>query len=276
VHRALDLGVTLFDTADVYGNKGKSEEFLGEIIGARRKDVVLATKFGLPMNDAGSGGASRGYIVRAVEASLRRLRTDWIDLYQVHYPDTRTPIEEAMHALDDLVRQGKVRAIGCSNFSAAEVTAAQDAARRENLAAFVSCQDEYSLLVRGIERDRIPVMRENGMSLLPYAPLASGFLSGKYRCGAPLPAGARLSYSRHHSDEIINERNWSMIDRLHAVATRTGHAMLELAIGWLLANPVVASVIAGATRPEQIEQNVAAGLRTPSPAIIAEIDAVTR
>jgi aryl-alcohol dehydrogenase-like predicted oxidoreductase len=276
VHRALDLGVTLFDTADVYGNKGKSEEFLGELLGPRRKHVVLATKFGMAMNTPGSGGASRRYVLQAVEASLKRLRTDWIDLYQVHYPDPKTPIDETMRALDELVRQGKVRAVGCSNFSAAEVTSAQAAAGRHGLAAFVTCQDEYNLLTRDIERDLLPAMQARGLNLLPYFPLASGFLTGKYRRGAPLPEGARLRYSRHHADEIMNDRSWRMVEKLNDDAARSGHSMLELAFGWLLAKPVIASVIAGATKPEQIEQNAAAAERAPSLAIIAEIDAITR
>lgn len=275
VHRALDLGVTLIDTADTYGNKGKSEELLGEILHTRRKEIVLATKFGMVMNEPGSGGASRRYILQAVEASLKRLRTDWIDLYQVHYPDPKTPIEETMRALDDLVRQGKVRAIGCSNFSTAQMAAAQAAAERHGLAAFVTCQDEYNLLTRDIERELLPAMEQRGMSLLPYFPLASGFLTGKYRRGAPLPKDARLSYSRHHADEIMNEGTWRAVERLRKVAERTGHSMLELAFGWLLAKPVLASVIAGATKPEQIEANVAAAERRPAPAVVAEIDAIT-
>ena len=276
VHKALDLGITLFDTADIYGNRGKSEEFLGELLGARRSDIVLATKFGLPMNEAGSGGASRRYIVRAVEASLARLRTDWIDLYQVHAPDPRTPIEETMRALDDLVRAGKVRAIGCSNFSAAELNAAQDAAARAKLTAFVSCQDEYSLLARDIEKELIPAMQARGLSLLPYFPLANGLLTGKYQRNAPLPQGTRLAYSRNHAAETISARNWTLVEKLGEVAARSGHSLLELAFGWLLAKPAIASAIAGATRPEQVEQNVAAAARAPSPAIIAEIDAITR
>ena len=276
VHRALDLGVTLFDTADAYGNKGGSEDFLGQVFGARRKDVILATKFGLPMKEPGSGGASRRYVMQAVEASLKRLRIDWIDLYQVHFPDPNTPIDESMRALDELVRQGKVRAIGCSNFSMAQIAKAQDTAKQHGLAAFVTSQDEYSLLVRDIERERVPLLRRHGMSLLPYAPLASGFLTGKYRRGAPLPAGARLSYSRHHADDVVNDRNWRMVEELRDVAARTGHSMLELAFGWLLAQPVTASVIAGASTPEQMEQNVATAARPPSPAVVAAIDAITR
>ena len=277
VHKALDLGVTLFDTADVYGNKGKSEEFLGEILATRRKDVVLATKFGMPMSDSAKPhDASRAYIMRAAEASLRRLRTDWIDLYQVHRPDPKTPIEETMRALDDLVQQGKVRAIGCSNFSAAELDHAQDAAECAKIAGFAACQDEYSLLARGIERQLIPAVEARGMSLLPFFPLASGLLTGKYRKNAEAPKGARLSYSTHHSSGFINERNWALVGKLNAVAARTGHSLLELAFGWLLAKPAIGSVIAGATRPEQIEQNVAAAAKRPSPAVIAEIDAITK
>jgi aryl-alcohol dehydrogenase-like predicted oxidoreductase len=276
VHKALDLGVTLFDTADAYGNKGGSEEFLGEILGARRKQVVLATKFGLPMKERGPGGASRAYIMRAVDASLARLRTDWIDLYQVHYPDAQTPIEETLRALDDLVRQGKVRAIGCSNFSATELAAALDTSARRGLAAFVTCQDEYSLLSRGIEQALIPAIEKRGLNLLPYFPLASGLLTGKYRRGAPQPQGARLSYSRDHASDVVNDRNWALVEKLAAVAARTGHSLLELVFGWLLARPAIASVIAGATRSEQVEHNVAAAARAPAPAIIAEIDGITR
>ncbi len=275
VHRALDLGVTLFDTADVYGNKGKSEAFLGEILKDRRKDVVLATKFGMPMSDsARPRDASRAYVMRAAEASLKRLRTDWIDLYQVHRPDPKTPAEETMRALDNLIKQGKVRAIGCSNFSAAELDNAQDAAARAHASAFVTVQDEYSLLARDIERGLIPAMAQRHLSLLPYFPLASGLLTGKYRRYADAPKGARLSYSAHHAD-VLNEKNWAKLDKLNAVAERTGHSLLEFAFGWLLAKPIIGSVIAGATKPEQIEQNVAAAAKRPSPAVIAEIDAIT-
>ena len=275
VHRALDLGVTLFDTADVYGNKGKSEEFLGEILKDRRKDIVIATKFGMPMSDsARPRDASRAYVMRAAEASLKRLRTDWIDLYQLHRPDPKTPIEETLRALDDLVQQGKVRAIGCSNFSAAELDNAQDAAARAHASAFVTVQDEYSLLARDIERGLIPAMAQRHLSLLPYFPLASGLLTGKYRRYADAPKGARLSYSAHHAD-VLNEKNWAKLDKLNAVAERTGHSLLEFAFGWLLAKPIIGSVIAGATKPEQIEQNVAAAAKRPSPAVIAEIDAIT-
>jgi aryl-alcohol dehydrogenase-like predicted oxidoreductase len=277
VHRALDLGVTLFDTADVYGNRGKSEELLAEALGARRKDVVLATKFGMPMSDsARPRDASRGYIMKAVEASLKRLNTDWIDLYQVHRPDPKTPADETMRALDDLVKQGKVRATGCSNYSAAEIEGAQDAAASAKVTPFATGQDEYSLLARGIERGLIPAMQQSGMSLLPYFPLASGLLTGKYRRNTAPPKNARLSYSKDHASDFISARNWTLVEKLEAVAQKSGHSMLELAFGWLLAKPVIGSVIAGATRPEQIEQNVAAAQRRPPPAVLTEIDAITR
>ena len=273
VHRALDLGVTLFDTADSYGNKGGSEDFLGQILGTRRNDIVLATKFGLPMKVPNSGGASRAYVMQAAEASLQRLRTGWIDLYQVHFPDPKTPIEETLRALDDLVRQGKVRHIGCSNFSAQQVNEAPAAAKRHGLNTFVTCQDEYSLLVRDIEKGVIPAMEKHGLSLLPYFPLASGLLTGKYKRGA-MPKDGRLAYSSGHS-EFINDRNWKLVEQIDALAARSGHSMLEFAFGWLLGKPAVASVIAGATRPEQIEQNVAASERRPSPAQLAELDRIT-
>jgi len=270
VHKALDLGITLFDTADVYGENGKSEQFLGEIFGARRKDVVIATKFGY------SGGSSRQGVMRAAEASLKRLRTDWIDLYQVHFPDPRTPIEETLRALDDLVRQGKVRQIGCSNFSPVQVVAAQEISSKLGLASFVTCQDEYSLLVRDIERDLVPMMQQHSMTLLPFRPVASGFLTGKYQRGKPLPKGTRLASSSHHASDIVNEHNWAIVEQLQAYAARSGRSMLDFAFGWLLAKPVTASVIAGATTPEQIEQNVRAGAAQLSAADIAALDRITR
>jgi aryl-alcohol dehydrogenase-like predicted oxidoreductase len=277
VHKAIALGVNFIDTADSYGNRGGSEEELGRILGDKRKAIVLATKFGLPMDDAGTlRGASRRYIMQAVEASLKRLRTDWIDLYQLHRPDPQTPIEETLRALDDLVRHGKVRFIGCSNLSAQQVIAAQDAARQHELAAFVSCQDEYSLLERGIERELIPAAEARGMGILPYFPLASGLLTGKYRRGAALPTGSRLARNPRHAQEFISERNWRIVDELAAFVARRGRSLLELAFSWLLHDTVVASVIAGATTPEQVEQNVAAAGWTLSAEDLAEIDRITR
>jgi len=188
VGKAIELGINLIDTADSYGDKGGSEEWLGRILGEKRKAIVLASKFGMPMDEAGKlKGASRRYIMHAVEASLKRLRTDWIDLYQLHRPDPQTPIEETLRALDELVRQGKVRFFGCSNLTTQQVVEAQATARQHGLAAFVSCQDEYSLLVREVERELIPTAKALGLGILPYFPLASGLLTGKYKRGAALP-----------------------------------------------------------------------------------------
>jgi aryl-alcohol dehydrogenase-like predicted oxidoreductase len=276
VHRALDLGINLIDTADTYGNKGGSEDELGQILGDRRKDIVLATKFGLPMDEAGKfKGASRRYIMSAVEASLRRLRTDWIDLYQLHRPDPNTPIEETLRSLDDLVRAGKVRHIGCSNLSAPQLNAAQETAQRLGLAAFISCQDEYSLLAREIERELIPAAKAREMSVLPYFPLASGLLTGKYKQGGPPPTGSRMAKLPRHANDFMTERNWRIVAALEAFVAQRGRTMLELAFSWLLRDRVVASVIAGATSPEQIEQNIRAAAWTLSAEELAEIDRIT-
>ena len=259
VHRALDLGVTLFDTADAYGNRGGSESQLGEVLGARRKEVVLATKFGWEMDDAGvKRGSARRYVMQAVEDSLKRLRTDWIDLYQLHKPDPQTPIEETLRALDDLVRQGKVRYIGCSNLAAWQVADAAWTARHQGLHAFVSAQNEYSLLAREGEAELVPATQAFGLGLLPYYPLAGGLLSGKYRRRDPLPAGARLTDTKRSADRFLTERNWSAVDKLQALAAERGRTLLGLAMGWLASRPAVASVIAGATAPEQVDANVAA------------------
>jgi aryl-alcohol dehydrogenase-like predicted oxidoreductase len=276
VDKALDLGVTLIDTADAYGGRGGSEEFLGQILGPRRKSIVLATKFGLRMDEAGKlRGASRGYVMQAVEASLRRLKTDWIDLYQLHRPDPQTPIEETLRALDDLIQAGKIRFIGCSNLSAAQLEDAQDVARRQRLAAFVCCQDEYSLLARGLEKDLVAVMRKQGLSLLPYFPLASGLLTGKYRQGAPLPPDSRLGKNPPRAGRVLSEHNWRVTAALSAFATARGHTLLELAMSWLASQPFIASIIAGATKPEQVEQNVAAVSWALARPDLAAIDCIT-
>lgn len=260
VHEALDLGITLFDTADIYGERGGSENCLGQILGSHRKEVVLATKFGMPMDDVGAKtGASRRYIIAAVEDSLRRLRTDWIDLYQVHQPDPRTPIEETLRALEDLVRSGKVRYLGCSNFAAWRVVEAQWTARLHGTNGFISCQDEYSLIVRNIESELVPATVEYGLGLLPYFPLASGLLTGKYRRNAPMPTNARLTNTQRLAARYLTEANWATIERLSEFAAQQGHTLLELAFSWLLSKQPVASVIAGATAPEQLRQNVKAG-----------------
>ena len=277
VHKALDLGITVFDTADIYGNRGDSETYLGEILGDRRKDIVLATKFGMPMDEAETlKGASRHYIMRAADASLRRLRSEWIDLYQLHCPDALTPIEETLRALDDLIRQGKVRQIGCSNLAAWQIMEAQWTARYLGLNAFVSCQDEYSLLMREPERELIPAMQAYGLGLLPYFPLASGLLTGKYKRNAPMPEGTRLASIEKFAERFLTAENWRIVERLAAFCADRSRSLLELAFSWLAARPIVSSIIAGATSPAQVEQNVRAVDWTLTPEDMAEIDRLTR
>jgi aryl-alcohol dehydrogenase-like predicted oxidoreductase len=271
--------VNLFDTADIYGNpQGSSEELLGAALGDRRADVIVATKFGMDMNGAngpdwGARGARR-YIHRAVEASLRRLNTDYIDLYQIHAPDPGTPVEETLNALDDLVRAGKVRYLGNSNFTGWQVADAAWTARTGNLTPFISAQNEYSLLNRDVERELTPACERFGLGLLPYFPLASGLLTGKYRRGEAAPAGTRLSADRY--TERLRGARWDTIEKLEAYATSRGRTMLDVAIGGLAAQPRVASVIAGATSAEQVRANVAAGAWEPTPADLAELDEITK
>lgn len=276
IHKALDVGVTLFDTADVYGERGGSETSMGQVLGDARKRIVLATKFGMPMDDSGqSEGGSRRYIVSAIDASLHRLKTDWIDLYQLHQPDPRTPIEETLRALEDLSRAGKIRYYGCSNLPAWQVVEAQWTAKTLNLTGFVSCQDEYSLLMREAEPDLIPAMRAYGLGLLPYFPLASGLLTGKYRRNMPMPEEARLTKTQRLADRYLTDKNWKISEKLIDFAEACGQTPLRLAFGWLLARSPVASVIAGATKPEQIEQNAQAGAWTMTADDLAEIDRIT-
>ncbi len=276
IQKALDMGITLFDTADIYGNRGGSETMLGQILGENRKRVVLATKFGGGMNDSGTmKGASRRYLMSAAEASLKRLRTDWIDLYQIHFPDPATPIEETLRALDDLIRAGKVRYIGCSNFAGWQLVDAQWTARHNNLHAFVSCQNEYSLLVRNVERELLPAMQKFGVGMLPYFPLASGLLTGKYARNKPAPENTRFQALKGLADRYLTESNWKIVERLEKFCGNRGHMMLELAFAWLLARPAVASVIAGATRPEQVEQNARAADGVLTPEELAELDEIS-
>ncbi|HEY1153279.1 MAG TPA: aldo/keto reductase [Pseudolabrys sp.] len=276
IHKAVDLGITLFDTADIYAGRGGSETVLGDVLGDRRKDIVLATKFSKPMSDDGSKqGASRRYIMSAVEDSLRRLKTDYIDLYQQHDYDPLTPIEETLRALDDLVRQGKVRYIGNSNFPAWRIAEAEFTARAANTARFVSCQDEYSLLVRDIEKDLLPAAQEYNLGLLPFFPLASGLLTGKYQRGAAAPADTRFAKAPALRDRYVTPRNEDIVEQLVAFAKARGHSMLELAFSWLASRPQVSSVIAGATRVEQVEANVKAIDWTLSAEELAEIDRIT-
>ncbi|MBN9566194.1 MAG: aldo/keto reductase [Alphaproteobacteria bacterium] len=276
VDRAIDQGITLFDTADIYGNRGGSERQLGEILGPRRKDIVLATKFGMKMDDAGTkSGASRTYILQAVEDSLKRLKTDWIDLYQLHQPDPTTPIEETLEALNLLVRQGKVRAIGCSNMSAAQLNAARALSAAKGFAAFESAQDEYSLLKRDIEQGVLSAVEKYGMGLLPYFPLASGMLTGKYTRGAAAPGNTRFAVMTGLANRYMTDANWDKVETLSAFCKARGHTLLELAFSWLVSHQSVTSVIAGATRPEQIDQNVRAARWDLSSDELAEIDRIT-
>ncbi|HTP96458.1 MAG TPA: aldo/keto reductase [Burkholderiales bacterium] len=276
IDRAIDCGITLFDTADVYGNFGGSEEHIGQCLGERRNGIVLATKFSVPMDPSiKRKDASRRYIMTAVEASLRRLKTHWIDLYQLHRPDDSTPIEETLRALDDLVRQGKVRYIGCSNLPAWQVVDARWTSIHLGLGAFVSCQDEYNVLARGAERELIPAMRACGIGMLPYYPLASGLLSGKYRRDAPLPPDGRITNGQRYIDQHLTDSNWRKVDRLREFCAQRGHSLLELAFSWLAAQPVMASIIAGATRPEQVEQNARAADWALGAEDLAEIDRLT-
>ena len=276
IYKALDLGITFFDTADAYRSPiGGSEAFLGKALGARRNDIVLATKVGMPMDGSELRGASRRTIIAGVEASLRRLNTDWIDLYQQHQPDPLTPVEESLRAFDDLVRQGKVRYIGCSNLKAWQVVDARWTSRSLGLAPFVSCQNEYSLLMRDLDRELIPMMQAHGMGLLPYYPLAGGFLTGKYRRNAPMPDGARLTVHARYEGRFINDDNWPIVERLEAFANLCGRTLLDLAISWLAGRPCVSSIIAGATKPEQLEANIRAAGWALTPVELQEIDRIT-
>ncbi len=264
VDAALDAGINFFDTADIYGG-GKSEEYLGRALGARREDVLIATKFGMPVGEGPfTRGGSRHYIEKAVERSLRRLGSDYIDVYQMHQPDAETPIEETLETLSDLVHRGVVRYIGHSNFGGWQIADADWRSRTKGYARFVSAQNEWSLLERRIEAEVMPACREYGLGQLPFFPLASGFLTGKYRRGADLPEGTRLAAWAQAMPERIgaltSEANWDRLEALTRFAERRGHTMLELALSWLASERAVSSVIAGATRPEQIEANVAATL----------------
>lgn len=276
IHAALDAGITLFDTADSYGAVGGSERVLGETLGTRRADIVLATKFASPMNREKSAryDGSRRYLMQAVEASLTRLQTDYIDLYQYHFPDPQTPLEETLRALEDLVRQGKVRYVACSNFPAWQLVDAHWTARTNGLSAFLSTQAEYNLLETDAERSLFPALERLGMSFLPYFPLASGLLSGKYRKGRELPSGTRLDLPYFKAG--LTPERLDRVEALAAFAEARGHTLLELAFAWLLSRPLVASVIAGATRPEQVQANVNASAWRLTPDDLADLGELDR
>jgi aryl-alcohol dehydrogenase-like predicted oxidoreductase len=271
VGAALDAGITLFDTADIYGGT-KSESYLGEALGARRDEIVLATKFG-GQYEGHEGGASAAYVRVAVEDSLTRLGTDRIDLYQLHVPDPKTPLAETIGALGELVSEGKIREFGCSNFNA-ELLEEAVASAPAGQPGFVSVQNQYSILHREPEHGVLDECDRTGIAFLPYFPLALGLLSGKYRAGRPAPEGTRLAGMGDRASDHLTDERLARVAALDALARRYGHTVLDLAFGWLLSRAPVASVIAGATRPEQIAANVAAGEWRPGADILAEVDAV--
>jgi aryl-alcohol dehydrogenase-like predicted oxidoreductase len=277
VARALDLGVNLFDTADRYGTAaGDSETVLGKALGARRKEIVLLTKFGVGLVNARTRDSSRGYVMTAVEGSLRRLNTDWIDVYMIHWPDYSTPMEETLRALDDLVRSGKIRYIACSNLETWRVVDAVWTSRHFNLDTFIAAQDHYNLLKRDSEKDLIPALQHHGLGFIPYYPLASGLLSGKYSAGAGSAAGRLQDNFLGLGNYFLNERNLKVVGALEEFCRARGHTLLELAVSWLAAQPAVSSVICGATKPEQVEQNVKAASWTLTADDLAEVDALTK
>jgi|SRR5712691_348809 len=270
VDAALDAGITLFDTADIYGNGGGSEERLGEVLEGRRDRAVLATKFGMDMGDGAVERGSRTYIRKAIEASLRRLRTDYVDLYQYHRFDGLTPFEETFGTLDDLVREGKARYVGHSNLEPRQVEEVDELCRDRGFACPVSAQNQYSLLRREVEEELLPACERLGVGVLPYFPLASGLLTGKYTRDAPRPEGTRLS----GRDEVFTAETFDRIEALERFAEERGVQLLDVAIGGLAAQPAVTSVIAGATKPEQVHANAKAGEWEPSADDLAALNRI--
>jgi aryl-alcohol dehydrogenase-like predicted oxidoreductase len=277
VAKALDVGINFFDTADHYGDQGGSETLLGKLLGDRRKDIVLATKFGLQMDKTGwLHGTSRRYVMTAVEASLKRLQTDYIDLYYLHWPDHVTPIEETLRALDDLVHQGKVRYIACSNLTAWQVVDAYWTSKTNNLNRFVASQNELSLVVRDAEAELLPALERCGMGFIPYFPLASGLLTGKYKSRADLPAGTRFAKIPRFADKYMTDANMTIVERLAPFCAARGHTLLELAFAWLLAKPAVSSVIAGASSGAQIATNIKAADWVLTKEEVDEVDRILK
>jgi aryl-alcohol dehydrogenase-like predicted oxidoreductase len=274
VHAALDAGITFFDTADLYGS-GRSEEMLGAALKGRRNDAVIATKFGHPDNPPGHTGASRAWIRVAVEDSLRRLDTDWIDLYQVHEPDPATPIEETLETLTELVSEGKIRAAGSSNVLGWQVADDDWAARTRGLTRFVTAQNRYSLLDRAVEEDVIPACEHFDVGMIPFSPLGNGLLTGKHRRGQGAAPGTRLAQSAEAAARWLTDRNFDIVEGLEGYASERGVSLLDVAIGGLAAQPQVVSVIAGAMTPEQVQANAAAGRWRPSATDLEALDRIT-
>ena len=274
INRALEMGINYIDTADVYG-QGGSEEFIGRTLKGKRQQVILATKFCNKMGDGPNDrGGSRYYIMRAVEASLRRLQTDYIDLYQIHNFDPGTPLEETLRALDDLVRAGKVRYIGSSNFAAWQICEALFTSRMNNLNAFITEQSLYNLMNRKIEAELVPFATKHGIGIIPWGPLAGGFLTGKYRKGEKYPANFRLASGIAIYGNFFNDECFNKLTKLEKFAGERGHRVGELAIAWLLSKPYVSTIIAGARQAEQLTEHVAAGQWKLTAQEAAEVDAI--
>jgi aryl-alcohol dehydrogenase-like predicted oxidoreductase len=270
IYAAIEHGVTFFDTADVYGGQGKSEEMMGVALKGKRDKIVLATKFAMPMGPGKQGG-SRRYIMEAVEASLKRLQTDYIDLYQMHRFDADTPLEETLATLDDLVTQGKVRYIGNSNYTGWQIADADWIARNAHQTRFVSAQNNYSLLERNVEHEVTPACERFGLGVLPFFPLASGLLTGKYKRGEAPAEGTRMAAWGARAQAALSDKNFDKVEALEGWAQERGHTMVELAFAWLLGHPVVSSVIAGATKPEQVATNAATAGWKLTPDEVAEV-----
>lgn len=277
IHRSLDLGVTLFDTAPIYGNEwGASESILQDALGNRRKDVVLVTKFGVSPGGMGRD-TSRSTVIDSLEESLRRLGTDYIDLYMLHWPDHTTPTQETLRALDDVVTAGKVRYIGCCNLPAWRVVQSVWTSRSNGLHQYIVSQDEYSLAQRAAEQNLLPALQAHDMGLMPYAPLANGLLTGKYSAAATAPADSRLGTNLWNTgDRYLTAEKLALVEKLTRFADEHGHTLLELAVSWLLAQPVVCSVIAGARTLEQLEQNAATGNWKLTAEELGQIDEICR
>jgi aryl-alcohol dehydrogenase-like predicted oxidoreductase len=275
VNHAIESGINFIDTADVY-DRGHSEEYIGKALKGKRTQVIIATKFGNPMGmGPNEKGGSRLHIKQAVDASLKRLQTDYIDLYQIHLADPTTQIEETLRALDDLVKAGKVLYIGCSNFAAWQLCEALWTSKVNNLHSFVTIQPQYNILARQIERELVPCCQQYNIGIIPYSPLASGFLTGKYRSGEQPPADARLSGPNPAFRRIFTDTNWDKLAKLEAFAKERGHTVGELAIAWLLAKPCVCTVIAGARKTEQVDANIKAGDWKLTADDVAKVDAIS-
>ena len=275
INHAIEKGINFIDTADGY-DRGNSEIYIGKALKGKRDKVFIATKFGAPMGDGpNQRGNSRHHIFEAAEASLKRLQTDYIDLYQVHFPDPSTPIEETLHAMNDLVQRGKVRYTGCSNFAAWQLMEALWTSKLHNLHSFVTIQPRYNLLYREIERELVPCCQAYGIGIFAHSPLAGGFLTGKYRKGEEFPEGARLSAPNSSYARIFTDTNWNKLEQYDKFAKERGHTMADLAIAWMLSKPCISTIIAGAKKTEQVDANVAAAEWKLTPEEIAEVDAIS-